>query len=286
MARLLPLVAALLLLPVPATATLVVLVPSVDGLVVAADSRTSVLGAQCDGQFKIVQLKRPSRTVVMVTGDGVFIPPPSATEPDLCRYQQSAPRLLDMAAVVTSYLERKGANPARLSLEDLGAECVRAAERFQALHPEAFQSHLGGEIFSVVLASYDPKAKVSTLRNFVVRISRESHKIEAARFSNITVASTDRRGLWAYGETDYVEKQVYGGFGRQFLTASTLDFILQDKPVAQASQDEAVAAAVNLIQAASRAAQQVPAASAIGGPIDVVLLGRKPRPQQLQWQKQ
>lgn len=286
MARLLPLVAALLLLPLPATATLVVLVPSADGLVVAADSRTSLLGAQCDGQFKIVQLKKPARTVVMVTGDGVSMPPPSAAEPDLCRYQQSAPRLLDMAAVVSSYLERNARDLARLSLENLGAECVRATERFQALHPEAFQSHLGGEIFSVVVASFDPKAKVSTLSNFVVRIDRETRKIEATRFSHIAVSSTDRRGLWAYGETDYVEKQVYGGFGRQFLSAATLDFILQDKPVAQASLNQAVAAAVNLIQAASRAAQLVPAPSAIGGPIDVVLLGRKPRPQQLQWQKQ
>jgi hypothetical protein len=286
MARLLPLVAALLLLPLPATATLVVLVPSADGLVVAADSRTSVLGAQCDGQFKIVQLKKPSRTVVMVTGDGVFIPPPSAAEPDLCRYQQSAPRLLDMAAVVSSYLERNAPDSTRHSLEDLGAECVRAAQRFQDSYPAAFQSHLDGEIFSVVVASYDPKVKVSTLGNFVVRIDQETHKIEAARFSHITIASTDRRGLWAYGETYYVEKQVYSGFGRQFLTASTLDFILQDKPVDQASRDQAVAAAVNLIQAARRAAQQVPAPSAIGGPIDVVLLGRKPRPQQLQWQKQ
>jgi hypothetical protein len=286
MARLLPLVVAALLLPLPATATLVVLVPSADGLVVAADSRTSVLGAQCDGQFKIAQLKNPSRTVVMVTGDGVFIPPPSAPVSDLCRYQQTAPRLLDMAAVVSKYLEHRAPDPARLSLEDLGAECVRAAERFQESYPEAFRSHLGGEIFSVVVASYDPKAKVSTLRNFVVRLDRETHKIEATRFTKIAVSSTDRRGIWAYGETAYVEKQVYAGIGRQYLTAPTLDFILQDKPVEQASLDEAVAAAVNLIQAASRAAQQVPAPSAIGGPIDLVLLGRKPHPEQLQWQKQ
>jgi hypothetical protein len=286
MARLFPLVVALLLLPLPASATLVVLVPSADGLVVAADSRTTVLGTQCDGQFKIVQLKRPSRTVVMVTGDGVFIPPPSTAEKDLCRYQQSAPHLLDMTAVVSSYLQRNAHAPEKLSLKDLGAKCVHAAQRFQALHPEAFRSHLGGEIFSVVLASYDPKAKVSTLRNFVVRMSQETQKIEATRFAKIAVSSTDRRGIWAYGETDYVEKQVYGGFGRQFLSASTLDFFLQDKPVAQASRDQAVAAAVNLIQAASRAAQQFPAPSAIGGPIDVVLLGRGRRPQQLQWQKQ
>jgi hypothetical protein len=286
MARFFGFVLAALLLSIPAGATLVVLVPSADGLVVAADSRTSILGASCDGQFKITQLRRPSRTVVMVTGDGVFIKPPSAPEPDLCRYQQSAPRLLDMAAVVSSYLQQKAPDPAQFSLEDLGAECVRAAERFQASYPAAFQAHTGGEIFSVVIASYDPTARVSKLRNFVVRIDRETHRIEAARFTEIAVSPTDRRGVWTYGETAYVDQNVYAGLGRQFLTAPTLNFILVDKPVAQAPLDQAVAVAVNLIQATSRATKVVPAPSGIGGPIEVVLLGRNPRPKQLQWKAQ
>jgi hypothetical protein len=286
MARFFGFVLAALLLSIPAGATLVVLVPSADGLVVAADSRTSILGAPCDGQFKITQLRRPSRTVVMVTGDGIFIKPPSAPEPDLCRYQQSAPRLLDIAAVVSSYLERKAPDVSQPSLEDLGAECVRAAQRFQKSYPEAFQSHLGGEIFSVVIASYDPREKISNLRNFVVRMDRETHRIEASRFTQIAVSPGDRRGVWAYGEAAYVDQNVYAGFGRQFLTAPTLDFILVDKPVAEAPLDEAVAVAVNLIQAASRAAQVVPAPSGIGGPIDMVLLGHNPRPKQLQWKTQ
>jgi hypothetical protein len=282
MARLFATILVALLLPMPARGTLVVLVPSADGLVVAADSRTSILGVQCDGQFKIAQLKKPSRTVVMVTGDGVFIKPPGARPADLCRSLQSAPRLLDIAAVVTGYLERKAPDLSRLSLEDLASECVRAAQRFQEAYPVAFQSHIGGEIFSVVIASYDPRARVSTMRNFVVRVGRETHRIEAARFSQTAVALTDRRGVWAYGEAAYLEQNVYSGFGRQYLTAPTLDFILTDKPVAQAPLDRATAAAVNVIQAASRAAETVPAPSGIGGPIEVVLLGRRHRPQQIQ----
>jgi hypothetical protein len=66
------------LLPSTASGTLVVLVPSADGLVVAADSRTSVFGATCDSQYKITELMRPRRTVVVVTGDTAFIKPPDA----------------------------------------------------------------------------------------------------------------------------------------------------------------------------------------------------------------
>jgi hypothetical protein len=275
-----------LLPPSPAGATLVVLVPSADGLVVAADSRISIDGKYCDGQFKITRLRKPAHTVVMVTGDGVFIPPPSAIEPDLCRYIQTAPRMLDIASIVRAYLERNVADLSQLSLADLGDECVRAAQRFQQSNPDGFQSHLGGEIFSVVIANYDPKSKVSTIRNFVVRLDGATHQLEAGRFAQTSVAATDRRGVWAFGETAYLEQNVYAGVGRQFLTGSTLGFILDNQPVADTSLDQSIAAAVNVIQATSRATEIVPAPSGIGGPIRAVLLGRSRHPRQLELKPQ
>ena len=283
--RLLATLLVALLLPKPAGATLVVLVPSADGLVVAADSRISMADKYCDGQFKIMQLKRPAHTVVMVTGDGVFIPPPSAGEPNLCRYIQSAPRLLDIASIVRKYLQRNVADLSQLSLANLADECVRAAQRFQQSNPDAFQSHLGGEVFSVVIASYNPKSKVSTMRNFVVRLDSATHQLRAGRFAQISVADTDRRGVWAYGETAYLEQSVYAGVGRQFLLGSTLGFIVDNKPVADTPLDQSIAAAVNVIQAASRSTEIVPAPSGIGGPIGVAVLGRKSRPSLLRWKQ-
>ena len=66
MARLFAAFLAALLLCAAAHATLVALVPSNDGLVVAADSRISFLGAECDGAFKIIEPARPVRTVAIV----------------------------------------------------------------------------------------------------------------------------------------------------------------------------------------------------------------------------
>lgn len=286
MARFLTAVFAALLLPIPAGATLVVLVPSVDGLVVAADTRISILGAQCDGQFKITELATPARTVVMVTGDSIFVQPPGPRETDLCRYVATAPRTLDIAATVRSYLERNAASSEKYSLEDLGKACVQAVQRFQQSNPAAFRSYKGREIFSVIVASYDPASRISTMRNFVVCIDAKTGEIRAARFAQIAVSPQDRRGVWSYGETNYLEKQVYAGIGHQYLATSTLDFILVNKPVAEAPLDRAVAAAVNVIQAASLATRVVPASSGIGGPIDVILLGRKPHPEPIQWAAQ
>jgi hypothetical protein len=285
MARLFALLLAALL-PLPARATLVVLVPSADGLVVAADSRMSFLGSECDGMFKIVELARPARTVVMVTGDSIFLKPPAAGEPDLCHYVESAPRMLDIDVIVKSYLDQHATDPSQFPLEALGNVCVRAVDRFRQSNPAAFEAYAGKEIFSVIVAGYDPASRVATLRNFVVRIDATTHRIQAARFVSIAVAPNDRRGVWIYGETAYVEKYVYAGFGRQYLTASTLNFILVNRPVAETPLSQAVAAAVNVIQATSRATQTVPAPSGIGGPIRAVLLGSKPRPEPLAWAAQ
>jgi hypothetical protein len=283
MARVFASVLLILTLAVPANGTLVVIVPSADGLVVAADSRTTVNGATCDNQYKITELRRPKRTVVAVTGEVAFISPPDAQERDVCGYLKSAPRMLDIASVVKSYLERKNVDPARLQLEDLGAECVGVVQRFRESEPLALEPYVGREIFSVVIASYDARSKTATVLNFAVRIDGATHRVEAGRFTRIAITPQSRRGVWSYGESDYLNRYVFGGVGRKFLTESTLDYMLADKPVAEARLDEAVAAAGNVIEAASRTTQLTPSPSGIGGPLEMVLLGRKSRPEQIQW---
>jgi hypothetical protein len=267
-----------LLAPLSARATLVVLVPSSDGLVVAADSRISFLGAECDGQFKIIEPSRPARTIAMVTGDSVFVAPPPAGERDLCRYLQSAPHLLDIGEVVRRYLEREASGAEEFPLKALGKECVAALERFAKANPAELHAYAGREIFSVIVAGYDPRRHTATLRNFVVRMDKVTLRIESARMTTTTVTASDRRGVWLYGESGYVETNVLAGFGRKYLDAATLDFILTAASVAGAPLNRAVATATNLINAASRTTETLPAPSGIGGPVNIVLLGRDPRP--------
>jgi hypothetical protein len=274
-----------LMLPISADGTLVVIVPSADGVIVAADSRTSLFGIFCDSQYKITELRRPKHTVVAVTGEVAFIAPPDAHEQNICGYLRSAPRMLDFSSVVKSYLERKNIDPFKLSLDDLGSECVGEVERFRRANPLVFEQYVGHEIFSVVIASYDPQSKNSLILNFVVRIDAATRKVEAARFTRNLISQQSRRGVWSYGETDYLNKNVFGGIGRRFVTADTQSFILVDKPVSEARLDQAIAAATNIIDATSRTTQLVPSPSGIGGPIDIVLLGNKRRPERVLWKR-
>jgi hypothetical protein len=283
MARLFAAFFVALLLCAAAHATLVALVPSEDGLVVAADSRISFLGAECDGAFKIIAPVRPVRTVAIITGDSIFVSPPPAGAANLCRYLETAPRRLNIDTLVRSYLEHSPDDPTQLAFDGLGAACVREVERFRQAYPEALRSFLGRDIFSVVVASYDPASQTSLLRNFVVRIDAGTHRLRVARFTQTAISPHDARGVWIYGETSYVDRHVYAGFGRRFLSPATIGFLRTRALVRDTSLDQAVAVAANIIYAASRAAQTLPPPSGIGGPIRVMLLGSNPQPESVPW---
>ena len=271
---------AALLFSASAHATLVAVVPARDGLAIAADSRYTFMGAPCDGAFKIIEAERPLHTVAFVTGDSIFVAPAPAGE-NPCRYLATAPRLLDMGAVVKAYLNRASDNPARLSMPGLAAECVRAVDAFRHRYPKALQGYSGKDLFSVVVASYDPSRHVSTLWNFVVRIDALNRSIEAARLNQTTITPPTPRGVWIYGETGYVNREVYAGPARRFLNPATQDFLHASQSVGEVGLDAAVAAAADVVQAASRAAAIDPPANGIGGTVRVVVLSSRPQPQLL-----
>lgn len=273
-------VALLVLLAVPGHSTLVAVVPARDGLAIAADSRFTFMGAPCDGAFKILEPERPLRTVAFVTGDSIFVAPPPAGE-DPCRYLAGAPRLLDMGAVVKDYLDRGGESPASISIFDLATDCVETVERFQRRYPNALGRYAGREIFSVVVASYDPARQVSTLRNFVVRMDSRGVRAQAARMSESAWGPRSLRGVWIYGQAAYVNREVYAGPGKQFLSPSAQVFLHVHQPIGAVPLEEAAATAADVVSAASRAAQIDPPSSGIGGAVRVVIVGRGPRPQSL-----
>lgn len=262
----------LVLLVAQAHATLVAVVPARDGLAIAADSRFTFMGAPCDGAFKIQVPERPSRTVAFVTGDSIFVAPPPVGE-DPCRYLATAPRLLDMGAVVKAYLNRRSGDPASISIFDLATDCVDAMERFQRRYPNALRSDAGREIFSVVVVSYDPARRVSTLRNFVVRMDSAGERVHAARMTESSEGPRSPRGVWIYGEAAYVNREVYAGPGQRFLNPATQAFLRVHEPVAAVPIDAAAAIAANVVQAAVRVAQITPPSSGIGGPVRVVIVG-------------
>lgn len=266
---------------IPARATLVAIVPSRDGLVIAADSRLTFLGAQCDGAFKVMAPAHLPRTVAVVTGDSVFVAPPPGGTGDLCKYLETAPRLFDAGAVVMESLEKTGGGPVRIA--EVRGACVGALERFRAAFPEGLRGYAGREIFSVVVASYDAEHSVSTLRRFVVRIN-SSGEAEAGDTSETRLDAQSASDVWVYGETNWVKRTVLAGAGRGFVDAATLELMKKRTPISEVTKERARDAAANVIEAAERTAEADPPPSGIGGAIHVMVVGKAARAESAPWE--
>jgi hypothetical protein len=266
-----------------AHATLAVIVPTRDGFVVASDSRVTYMGARCDGISKIYT-PRPARTVAVVTGNSVFVQASTSKVSNPCQWLASAPRLLDMNAVVTGFLDHATPDPLSFSLPDLVAGCVQATQSFQQSNPAALRAYAGMAIFSVVVASYDPGTAATTLYSFAVRLTAggsNGGNIEAARVTQTKVDASSPRSVWVYGDAEWLNRIVYQGPGRRFLNAATLDFLQVHSPQGDVPLELAQAVATNLIQAAARATTANPPPNSIGGEIRLMVVGSNPLPQQL-----
>lgn len=95
--------------------TLVVMVPCQDGLVVAADSRTTVAGIYLDVRDKIIVPGSPPHTVATVTGTGEIIASTTKRPDDLEAYLANAPRLMDLHSVVRRQLELSATQGGKLT---------------------------------------------------------------------------------------------------------------------------------------------------------------------------
>jgi hypothetical protein len=244
--------------PLASGGTLVLMVHSKEGLIVAADRRTVVHNTACDYQVKILIPTRPDRTIATVTGNGIDVKSPGPEITDICRYIRSAPRLLDIETIVTQYVERSNADIETLQLEELAQRCVDGVRDFQVTWPLALSRFAGHELFQVVLANYNPNFKSARIRSFLVGLSTvlEPHY---ARITNREVSSQARRDVVAAGETDYLNQFVYNGFGRRFLSQETINFLSEQGSVARTSRRDAVAVSIDIIEAASKTTALIPA---------------------------
>ena len=266
--------------------TLVLMVPSNAGLVVAADSRTSPeKGIDCDNQFKIFEPSHPGHMILAVTGTPILLEPSSQPVPlgRICEYINSAGRVLDIHKVAMEFLEASGAE--RIEFVDmpaLAAQCIEATR--SGLAQDGIRLHLPRtqEMFSVIVAGYDPRTGNSAARSFVIGLTEELAPVLVRTFER-KAGPDDNQRYWAFGETDYLNRHVVRGLGRRYLALATTAFYTTRRLVRDVSVDSARALAVDLIEAAARTTGIVPAPGGIGGPIDVVLVGKEPRPQHLQW---
>jgi hypothetical protein len=85
------------------------------------------------------------------------------------------------------------------------------------------------------------------------------------------------------GEVNYLIEHVFGGVGRAFLGERYGRFRNSMTVIREADFNLAADFATDIIEAAGRTTALVPAQTGIGGPVDVLFLGKNERPQKLRW---
>jgi hypothetical protein len=160
--------------------------------------------------------------------------------------------------------------------------CINAVNQHLSMSPGDFDSLRGAPIFKVAVASYDDVRGTSRVESFGLIMGNDgvvtATNIEVQEFS-----PSDEWRVLLFGEANYLTNHVFNGVGRQFL-GDRYGRFRNGKTIIRET-DPALAAdfASELIEAAAKTSTIVPAPTGIGGPVDVLLLGKSARPQRLKW---
>jgi hypothetical protein len=140
--------------------TLVAIVPSASGLIVAADSRTTFhfngMHLYCDNIFKITEPTKPDRTLVTITGYNTSWHFTNVPPSKVCEFIAENPAQFDANSIVKSAIEN---NPALATVQvgNLPELLVKAVNSFLDFRPGAYDARKGEQMFQV---AYRPTSRV------------------------------------------------------------------------------------------------------------------------------
>jgi hypothetical protein len=260
---------------------LVVIIPVVSGIVIAADSMLMMETPQgrvnCYTGSKIQIAKQPSRTVFAVTGIPIQIAGWKGVAPeDPCEYLRTATPTLNMPSVVKAHIENNDSLEALLSsMEQLRAAAVGAVNQSQISRDLA-----GKEMLAVVLATYEPTRRTAHVRQFSVSISPDLRAV-AGPITAFDLNLEDVGQVFMVGESRWVTAHVINGIGKKFLAPETVTFLSTPRRVQELTIEQAANAATDIINAAAKTTQQVQIPTGIGGPAIRLLISEDAIPKEL-----
>jgi hypothetical protein len=243
------------------TGTLVIVIPTADGAVVASDSR----GSLSDGSFEDAEQK-----IVRSAGLPVAAFATGTTRVTLSDRRSRRVRVdYDVFAVLRRELGRLDHVPQTDDFRRI-AEAVAQAVRGSRV---AANGQLRNRHIVVGLVTFAPaEGKTST---HVARLDLDaSGKLTVDYVPVAESAGGSARRLGVYGDGDYALAHVLRGAGRARLSRDTLRFLNVRTTVGEIRSPAAYAAAKDIIEAVGRRmADDRPARATVGGPTRGVLVG-------------
>ena len=263
--------------------TLIAVAPTRDGIVMAADSRSTLGNQYCDDTYKLVEVSHRNPTAIAVAGIGIVFTRPPAGTTDLCKWIKTAQRVMDIEKFTKEYIEAHLDAISGAGLLRLGTASLEQVRQLQKFSPDAPRAYAGNNLYTIVIASFDPKTKRSRIGVLGTRFNPITNIPEVTDHAFWEFTPNSKGEAFNFGLFDYVPEHVYRE-GRAFVQ-EYLNFKPNQRLVRQISAEEAASALSNLVEAAGKTTKIVPTPDdvGIGGTTDVLLLGAKAKPQRLRW---
>jgi hypothetical protein len=256
----------------PSGGTLVIVVPTSEGVVIAADKRTSPGGVYCDGVAKILQPPNHANMAVFITGLSTLRDHSTIKPEDLCKALASTPAPIDFGRSTLAFLEKQPAPISELNGQAL-TEMIYADIK-QFIEGGQLNSLMGQRIATIVVVDHEAATRTSRIWSFWVQLTGPvGFQLQPAHHP-LKFGPTDRPVVLPYGENEYYYTHVLNGVGRDFIDEN-LHIVSNAPNVSLVAVDAGAGAAINLIEAASKAADLVKPPSGIGGGVDCVLVGQE-----------
>jgi hypothetical protein len=259
---------------VSAAGTLVAVVPANGGIIIAADTRTTVPAitqTYCDGRPKLFVPSKRKNIVVFETGAGIQSPPWRVEPPDICGYVRETTPILDINTFIVQQLETNRKQVlTQTEMQVIAEQCVSRVVDFARTY--SLKPYFGQNMFRAVIVSYDAKRETGLLGSFVVMLdSSGKPMLGEVQWHEFVKAHRTSDDVKLFGETEYVDEYV-SKLGQSFLGPCKA---LTGKTVSQTSLADAKSAALSIITATEETAKSVPPPHGIGGPIDVATITKR-----------
>jgi hypothetical protein len=253
--------------------TLLIAIPSSEGLVVAGDTRHTTYGISCDSGTKLFVPANMPGTIFGLTGLANFQAVKYPFVGDPCQEIESSPIIFSVEPVVRAFLEGQTLPISTLDLTGLANELTQALSKFLTTFPiDRGPLAARSSVFTVVLASFDAATHTSMVREISV-VLPTPNEVSVQKSVDVSYKEAGQPDWRAFGQGNYLVEHVLNGPGKQFLDDNYRSFETV-KTIGELSASLAASTAENLIVTTSKTSELIAIPAGVGGHIDVYLLGK------------
>lgn len=257
--------------------TLIVVIPTDDGIVIASDSRSSSEWNKkvfWDNADKIKFIPGNLEIAFTLTGlDKLYAPQPDSIT-DLNEWQEKGTAIWNGKKIIGDFLMSYDVNQINDELmKEVGNVLTSSLENLIKTNNKELEHYKGKEVGQFVIIRYDPKLGRSTIATLKVKRKPQGDFV-SEDISIQSFSQRNKRTMDIYGEGEYALKYVINDNSRRFLNEDFYKLWNSITYIEEMTLENATILATLLIDATSSATDIIPTQSGItiGGKVQVFFI--------------